>query len=98
MQLRRSVFGILVCVAMAAALPAFAQQQTGDWPTVDEQFKKDKVDPASALAALILANQDFSVLRLDEQNDNIGLPPWLRVWWRKGHPEAVYSASDPTGG
>ena len=25
-------------------------------------------------------------------------PPWLRVWWRKAHPELTYDMSDPTGG
>jgi hypothetical protein len=26
------------------------------------------------------------------------LPVWLRVYWRKRHPEGAYSANDPTGG
>src|SRR5262249_31061064 len=31
--------------------------------------------------------------------DNTIVPPWLKVYWRKGHPEANYDNDiDPTGG
>jgi len=93
----------LVCVLAIGTMlfslkPADAQQQTGNWPSLDQQLQRDGISSASALAALILSNQDFSMLRPDEANDLIGLPPWLRVLWRKTHPEATYSADDPTGG
>src|SRR5262249_4107682 len=52
----------------------------------------------SALEALIFDNQDFKLLRAEEANDKIPVPLWLRVYWRKGHPEVRYSAADPTGG
>ena len=26
------------------------------------------------------------------------MPLWLRVWWRKAHPDSKYSADNPTGG
>src|ERR1700738_993428 len=68
------------------------------WPSVEEQFAKAKVISGNALDKLIRDNQDFHLLRPEEANDNIGLPPWLRVYWRKHHPEGVYSANDPTGG
>src|SRR4029453_3463543 len=43
-------------------------------------------------------NQDFSLLRPEEAKDRIGIPLWLRVLWRRAHPEMVYSGKDPTGG
>jgi hypothetical protein len=68
------------------------------WPSVEEQLARAKVIPGSALDTLIRDNQDFHLLRPEEADDNIGLPAWLRVYWRKQHPECVYSAKDPTGG
>jgi hypothetical protein len=72
------------------------------WPTVEAQlaqeYDRQAVQPGTALEALIRANQDFAMLREDEKIDKRGLPPWLRVWWRKGHPELRYPADDPTGG
>lgn len=97
----RKAFVILVFVASAAFLainPILAQQPNGHWPSVDEQLRRHGVGNGTALAALILSNQDFDLLRADEASDKIGLPPWLRVYWRKNHPEAIYSAADPTGG
>jgi hypothetical protein len=41
--------------------------------------------------------QDFSRLHPGEARDVIALPPWLRVSWRKAHPETIYSAKDPAG-
>ena len=68
------------------------------WPTVKEQLDASSVVPGGALDKLIRENQDFHLLRSDERNDKVGLPPWLRVYWRKHHPELIYSAEDPTGG
>jgi hypothetical protein len=68
------------------------------WPTIEEQFHASKVIPGSALAKLISENQDFKRLRPEEAHDKLRLPPWLRVYWRKKHPEAKYSGNDPTGG
>ncbi|HEX6904826.1 MAG TPA: hypothetical protein VF789_34280 [Thermoanaerobaculia bacterium] len=67
-------------------------------PTLEEQLAQDRVPAGSELAKLIAANQDFQMLRPEEARDNIGAPPWLRIWWRKLHPEAEYPANDPTGG
>jgi len=47
---------------------------------------------------LIEDNQDTNLLRPEEKNDKIGLPAWLRVLFRKAHPEVIYSAKDPSGG
>jgi hypothetical protein len=68
------------------------------WPSLEEQIVKAGVDPDSALARLIRANQDFSMLRPEEAKDLIRVPLWLRVVWRKAHPEMAYPADDPTGG
>ncbi|HVT02191.1 MAG TPA: sialidase family protein [Thermoanaerobaculia bacterium] len=96
---RRSpvVFVLVLCTVLFAINPVLAQP-TGGWPSVSQQLQRHGVGNGTALAALIMSNQDFSLLRADEANDKIGLPPWLRVYWRKNHPEATYSADDPTGG
>jgi hypothetical protein len=81
------------------ASPSFAASRAaGEWPSVDKQLRQSRVEPGSALEALILDNQDFKMLRAAERNDKIPVPLWLRVYWRKGHPESNYSAADPTGG
>jgi hypothetical protein len=85
-------------VAAQPASPGAAQQGAGGWPSLPQQLSDAKVRPGTALEALIRAHQDFALLRLDEIGDQRGLPPWLRVWWRKAHPEIKYSAEDPTGG
>jgi hypothetical protein len=69
-----------------------------EWPSVEEQLTAHGVRPGSALERLIRAHQDFGVLRPDEAADRLGIPPWLRVYWRRQHPESRYAASDPTGG
>jgi hypothetical protein len=66
------------------------------WPSVEEQLAASKVIHGSALEKLIRDNQDFSILRPEEAHDKLGIPPWLRVYWRKAHPNADYSG--PTGG
>ena len=99
-----SVF-VLCFAAIVFALAGFGQtsKQSGrPWPSLQHQLSQDyfgrKIQSGSALEKLVRDNQDFSMLRDDEKSDNRGSPPWLRVWWRKQHPEAEYSASDPTGG
>jgi len=79
-----------IAVGSAGAPPA--------WPTVERQLARDRVVRGSALEALIQDNQDVSLLRPGEAGDKLGIPLWLRVYWRKSHPEGVYSAQDPTGG
>jgi PKD repeat protein len=79
-------------------LSAGAALAAPHWPTVAEQLQRDHVKAGSALEKLIRGNQDFRLLRADEAGDDRGIPPWLRVVWRKAHPELNYSASDPTGG
>ncbi|HXO21445.1 MAG TPA: hypothetical protein VOA87_16145, partial [Thermoanaerobaculia bacterium] len=94
--MRRTLFALLLLsfIGLAAA-PA---QAAGAWPSLSAQLSQDRIQPGSALERLILANQDFSLLRADEVKDRNPLPPWLRVVWRKAHPEITYSPKDPTGG
>jgi hypothetical protein len=59
-------------------------------------LEEAKVRPGSALEKLIVENQNFEVLRPDELHDKLRLPPWLRVYWRKHHPDATFEP--PSGG
>ncbi|HKV07826.1 MAG TPA: sialidase family protein [Thermoanaerobaculia bacterium] len=69
------------------------------WPSLAQQLAKDRVEPGSALAKLIAANQDFDKkLRPEEADDLIPVPPWLRVYFRKQHPDFEARPGDPTGG
>jgi hypothetical protein len=93
----------LVALSAAVSLSSFlavspASAGAPEWPSVERQLAKDRIIPGSALEALVYKNQEFEMLRTDERDDKIGVPAWLRVWWRKAHPELEYSASDPTGG
>src|SRR5690242_13268184 len=67
------------------------------WPSVKEQLTAAKVTPSSALEKLIQDNQDFHLLQPEEANDNADLPLWLRVYWRKNHPELQHSTVNPGG-
>jgi hypothetical protein len=90
----------LALLLLAASLPlaiADAAPQP-DWPTVERQLAADRVAPGTPLAELIRDNQDFALLRPEEARDRIPVPLWLRVYWRKAHPEMRSAPGDPTGG
>jgi hypothetical protein len=87
--------GPAVCANLSAALPPPPAVTV---PRVAEQLSHDQIQPGSALAQLVLANQDTRRLRAGEAKDGKPLPLWLRVYWLKAHPETRYVASDPTGG
>lgn len=72
-----------------------AAPATAAWPTLERQLAEAGAPADSALARLIRNNQNFELLRADESGDALGLPPWLRVLWRKNHPEENASSSDP---
>ncbi len=97
--MRRS-FLVLLLLVSTAWLPARTLQanQLVGWPNLTAQLSHDHVLPGSALERLIAANQDFSLLRPEEAKDQLRIPLWLRVIWRKAHPEGNYSPKDPTGG
>jgi hypothetical protein len=88
----------LVPVGANAAPAAASKTPRPDWPTVERQLAADRIAPATALAKLVRENQDFSVLRAAETHDRLPVPLWLRVWWRKAHPDSEYLATDATGG
>jgi hypothetical protein len=56
------------------------------WRTLEEQLQAAGASPGGALDELIRANQDLSLLRGERPRPD--LPPWLRVYWRKAHPDA----------
>jgi hypothetical protein len=89
---------VLLLLVLCMFLPLGAEGAEPKWPSLTDQLRADKVVPRSALEALIAANQDFSILDSREATDKIRVPPWLRVIWRRAHPEMVYKADDPTGG
>jgi hypothetical protein len=66
------------------------------WPSLQQQLIDAKAIHGSALEQLIRDNQDFSILRPEEADDRLDLPPWLRVYWRKQHPDGKYFG--PSGG
>ncbi|HKS22141.1 MAG TPA: exo-alpha-sialidase [Thermoanaerobaculia bacterium] len=66
-------------------------------------IEKKRIIPGSALDRLIRENQPKGEFRALQAPDNLVVPTWLRVLWRKNHPEtrvAAFSsaAHDPTGG
>lgn len=73
-------------------------RESPNWPSLEEQLEASKVIRGSALEKLIRENQDFEMLRPEEAHDRLRLPPWLRVYWKKQHPELRPAPHDPTGG
>src|ERR1700688_1796007 len=98
------VFVILQAVAFVQRAAAAGDAglrtpvQRAGWPTLQEQLQADHVIPGSALEKLIVANQDFGLLRSEEAGDSLKIPVWLRVLWHKRHPNDRYLPHDPSGG
>jgi hypothetical protein len=68
------------------------------WPSLQEQLDAAKPPRGSALEKLIKDNQDFGLLRPEEAHDNAELPLWLRVYWRKNHPDVPHPTVNPGAG
>src|SRR4051812_35951266 len=85
------------CAAMLV-LVMTSSASMAQWKSIADQMHEARVQPGSALERLVLQNQDFHLLRPEEASDTLPYPPWLRVHWRKAHPEGNYSADDPSGG
>jgi len=66
------------------------------FPSLEEQLLAANVKTGSALDKLIRANQQLDMLRQEEATDRVGLPPWIRIYWRKKHPDGKYFG--PSGG
>lgn len=78
--------------------PEGSKPEPRNWPSVDEQLRHGGVVHGSELEKLIRANQDTSVLRPGEsEDDGIDLPLWLRVHYRKNHPEVPPAPAGPVG-
>src|SRR5437870_1842249 len=75
--------GVIILLLLSSA--GLAEGQTANrtiWPAVEQQLTQAVLAPGSSLESLIRDNQDFSLLRPEEATDTIGLPPWMRVYWR----------------
>lgn len=87
-----------LCLAFSLMAGAAISQESAAWPSLDRQLETDRVVSGSALQRLIQENQEFHLLGPGEAKDEILVPAWLRVLWRKKHPGFEYRADDPTGG
>jgi hypothetical protein len=72
-----------------------SETESQKWPSLEEQLRDSQVVHGSALEQLIRENQDFELLHPDELNDGLPIPPWLRVHWRKQHPDDVPDDTSP---
>jgi hypothetical protein len=94
-------FFVATIVYAAVALggqPQLPPQANAKFPSLDQQLKAAHARPGTALEKLIKANQDFSKLKPRDAVDYV-VPPWLKAYWQKGHPEVNYdNPIDPTGG
>src|SRR3954451_2221312 len=92
------LFAMFLVSSAIYAQPTTPPGQAKKFPSLDEQLKKAHANPDSELEKLIKKNQDFSKLKDKDADDPI-VPPWLKVYWRKGHPEANYdNDNDKSGG
>jgi hypothetical protein len=78
---------------MAGQDPSTASAAAPRWPSLEEQLRKAGATHGSELEKLITANQDVTRLRPEEhENDGIDIPLWLRVHYRKNHPDQPLAA------
>ncbi len=96
--MRKALIAVLGLSASVAWSALAGEAGAPAWPSLPDQLAQARAASGTALAKLIAANQDFSVLRPEEANDTLGIPPWLRVFWRQAHPEGLFAGDDPTGG
>lgn len=64
-------------------------------PSIDNQLEQAKAPKGSALEKTIRENQNFELLAPEELADDYPIPLWLRVAWRKQHPEIPMPAKNP---
>jgi hypothetical protein len=68
------------------------------WPTVEEQLRHAQVIHGSELEKLVRANQELHLLRPGESDDDgIDIPLWLRVHYRKNHPDQPHAPAGAVG-
>jgi hypothetical protein len=71
-------------------------KQKAPWPSVQTQLSRAKARRGSQLEKLIRDNQDFQLLdQRESEDDGYGHPLWLRVYWRRTHPDDQYSTVNP---
>lgn len=63
-------------------------------PTLTDQIKDARAPSGSVLEKMIRENQDFELLATEELDDNYRVPLWLRVLYRKQHPEITFPAKN----
>src|SRR5215217_7189002 len=91
-----AAFAVLVLLVPGGRLEAAAQRR---WPTLEEQLARDHVVRGSVLEKVVRANQDTSVLSPEEEEgDGLDIPLWLRVMWKRAHPESRELEDDPSRG
>jgi hypothetical protein len=72
--------------------------QAPRWPSLEQQLRQANAVHGSELEKLIQSNQDASMLRPEEHDhDGIDIPLWLRVHYRKNHPDQPNAPAGPTG-
>lgn len=64
-------------------------------PSLDAQIEEAQAPKGSVLERIIKENQDFDLLAPEEPDDEFSYPLWLRVWWRKQHPEVQLPPTNP---
>jgi len=70
----------------------------GSWPSIEAQQERAGAIHGSQLEKLIQANQDTSLLRPEEhEDDGIDVPLWLRVHYRANHPDQQPAPAGPVG-
>ena len=75
-----------------------SSSKPGRWISLEQQLQAAGAVHGSELEKLIRANQEIHLLRPEEhQNDGIDLPLWLRVHYRKNHPDQPHAAIGPIG-
>jgi hypothetical protein len=72
-----------------------SQRKSQKWPSVALQLRESRVVHGSRLEQLIRDNQDFELLHPAEATDELPIPLWLRVHWRKQHPDQIPDDSSP---
>jgi hypothetical protein len=67
------------------------------WPSLKRQLDDAKAS-GTPLEQLIRDNQDFDLLAPEEASDDVDLPLWLRVYWRRTHRDVEHPTVNPGAG
>jgi hypothetical protein len=64
-------------------------------PSVASQVRDARAPKGSVLEKMIRENQQFDMLAPEEVDDDYSPPLWLRVAYRKQHPEITFPEKNP---